>query len=92
MPTLFELKQNMATIGEQVAKIDKELTAKAIDPKATREDIQTLQTQKADMQARFDVIKAQHDEVENKKLKDLGIIDDAAYKKAVTKIVTDIIK
>ena len=64
MPTLFELKQNMATIGEQVAKIDKELTEMAINPKATREDLQNLQAQKADMQARFDVIKAQHDEME----------------------------
>lgn len=42
MPTLYELKQNMATIGQQVAKIDKDLTAKAIDPQATREDITAL--------------------------------------------------
>ena len=64
MPTLFELKQNLATIGQQVAKIDTDLTAKAVDPTSTREDIQALQSQKADMQARFDVIKAQHDEME----------------------------
>jgi len=64
MPTLYELKQNMATIGQQVAKIDKDLTAKAIDPQATREDITALKDQKDDMQARFDVIKAQHDQME----------------------------
>jgi len=64
MPTLYELKQNMATIGQQVAKIDKDLTAKAIDPQATREDITALKDQKDDMQARFDVIKAQHDQLE----------------------------
>ncbi|AHN22704.1 phage major capsid protein [Lysinibacillus varians] len=64
MPTLYELKQNMATIGQQVAKIDTDLTAKAIDPQATREEIKGLQEQKADMQARFDVIKAQHDQIE----------------------------
>ena len=64
MPTLYELKQNMATIGQQVAKIDTDLTAKAIDPQATREEIKGLQEQKADMQARFDVIKAQHDQME----------------------------
>lgn len=62
--TLFEIKQNLATIGQQVAKIDTDLTAKAIDPQATREEIQGLQSQKADMQARFDVIKVQHDEME----------------------------
>ncbi|SPU37912.1 putative prophage LambdaBa02, major capsid protein [Lysinibacillus capsici] len=65
MPTLYELKQNMATIGQQVAKIDTDLTAKAIDPQATREEIKALQEQKADMQARFDVIKAQHDQMED---------------------------
>ena len=64
MPTLYELKQNMATIGQQVAKIDKDLTAKAIDPQATREDITALKDQKDDIQARFDVIKAQHDQLE----------------------------
>lgn len=64
MPTLFELKQNMATIGQQVAKIDTDLTAKAIDPQATRDEIKALQEQKSDMQARFDVIKAQHDQLE----------------------------
>lgn len=65
MPTLYELKQNMATIGQQVVKIDTDLTAKAIDPQATREEIKALQEQKADMQARFDVIKAQHDQMED---------------------------
>lgn len=64
MPTLYELKQNMSTIGQQVAKIDTDLTAKAIDPQATREEIKALQEQKADMQVRFDVIKAQHDQME----------------------------
>ncbi|MFJ8102798.1 phage major capsid protein [Lysinibacillus sp. NPDC096212] len=64
MPTLYELKQNLATIGQQVAKIDKDLTAKAIDTQATREDITALKDQKDDMQARFDVIKAQHDQLE----------------------------
>lgn len=65
MPTLYELKQNMATIGQQVAKIDTDLTAKAIDPQTTREEIKALQEQKADMQARFDVIKVQHDQMED---------------------------
>ncbi len=54
----------MATICQQVAKLDKDLTAKAIDPQATREDITALKDQKDDMQARFDVIKAQHDQLE----------------------------
>jgi len=64
MPTLYELKQNMATIGQQVAKIDTDLTTKAIDPQATHEEIKALKEQKADIQVRFDIIKAQHDQME----------------------------
>lgn len=72
MTTLFELKQNMGTFGQQIAKIEKDLTAKAIDPQSTREDIQALQSQKADMQTRFDVIKAQHDALEKKQAERLA--------------------
>ena len=64
MTTLFEMKQNLATIGQQVAKLDTALTEKAIDPQATAEDIQALQAQKADMQARFKVLEEQHNEME----------------------------
>ena len=46
MTTLFEIKQNMGTIGQHMAKIDAELTAKAVDPQATRQDIQALQEEK----------------------------------------------
>jgi HK97 family phage major capsid protein len=59
--TLFELKQNMATIGQQLQKVENDLAAKAIDPTATMDDIQALQKSKQDLQMRFDVIKEQHD-------------------------------
>lgn len=62
--TLFELKQNMATIGQQLQKVEGELAEKAIDPKATMEDIKDLQQSKKDLQMRFDVIKEQHDQME----------------------------
>lgn len=64
MNTLYELKQNMSTIGQQLQKIEKELGQKAIDPSASMEDIQKLQQSKSDLQARFDVIKEQHDQME----------------------------
>lgn len=64
MPTLFEIKQNLSTIGQQVAKLDTELTAAASNPSTTLEDIKALQSQKADVQARFDVLQSQHDEME----------------------------
>src|SRR5690625_2441078 len=62
--TLYELKQNMATIGQQLQKVEGELAQKAIDPSASMEEIQKLQQSKKDLQARFDVIKDQHDNLE----------------------------
>lgn len=64
MKTLFEMKQNMATIGQQLQKVESELSAKAIDTTASMEDIQTLQKSKNDLKMRFDVIKEQHDAME----------------------------
>ena len=64
MATLYELKVGLATIGEQLAKVNDELMAKAKDPKATSEEIANLKQQKADLQERFNILKAEHDEVE----------------------------
>lgn len=62
--TLYELKQNMATVGQQLQKTEGDLSKKAIDPAASMEDIQSLQKSKEDLKARFDVIKEQHDKLE----------------------------
>jgi len=64
MKTLYELKQNMATIGQQLKKTETELSQKAIDPSASMKDIQDLQKSQEDLKARFDVIKNQHDTLE----------------------------
>ena len=64
MKTLFEMKQNMATIGQQLQKVESELSAKAIDTTASMEDIKALQQSKSDLKMRFDVIKEQHDAME----------------------------
>ncbi|WP_028392728.1 phage major capsid protein [Bacillus cihuensis] len=64
MKTLFELKQNLVTIGQQLQKTEGELSQKAVDPSASMEDIKTLQKTKEDLKARFDVIKEQHDKLE----------------------------
>lgn len=58
------MKQNMATIGQQLQKVESELAAKAIDTTASMEDIQALQKSKGDLKMRFDVIKEQHDAME----------------------------
>ncbi len=62
--TIYELKQAMATIGQQLAKTEEDLATKAMDPTASLDDIKAAQTSKADLQARFDVIKQQHDQLE----------------------------
>ncbi|MBK5346100.1 phage major capsid protein [Bacillus sp. TH44] len=62
--TLFELKQNLSTIGQQLQKVEGELSQKAIDPSATMESLQVLQQSKKDLQMRFNVIKEQHDTME----------------------------
>lgn len=62
--TLYEMKQNMATVGQQLQKVEGELSHKAIDPSASMEDIQALQKSSADLKARFDIIKQQHDSME----------------------------
>ncbi|MEK4228962.1 phage major capsid protein [Solibacillus sp. FSL H8-0538] len=62
--TIYELKQAMATLGQQLAKTEEDLGAKAMDPSASIEDIKAAQSSKADLQARFDVIKQQHDQLE----------------------------
>lgn len=62
--TLYEMKQNMATIGQQLQKTEGELAQKAVDPSASMDDIQKLQKSKDDLKARFDVIKEQHDKLE----------------------------
>ncbi|NEU29941.1 phage major capsid protein [bacterium LRH843] len=62
--TLYEMKQNMATVGQQLNKTEGELAQKAIDPTATMEDIQALQKSRDDLKMRFDVIKEQHDQLE----------------------------
>ncbi|MGE7932122.1 phage major capsid protein [Viridibacillus arvi] len=62
--TLFELKQSIATLGQQLQKVEGELSQKAMDPSASLEDIQASQKSKQDLQARFDIVKQQHDQLE----------------------------
>ncbi|TPE68026.1 phage major capsid protein [Halalkalibacterium halodurans] len=62
--TLFELKQDMATVGQQLQKVENELAAKAVDVNASSDDIKALQKSKEDLKMRFEVIKEQHDTME----------------------------
>lgn len=64
MKTLFELKQDMATIGNQIQKTNDEISQKAADPQTPVSALQELNTTKSDLQQRFDIIKNQHDQLE----------------------------
>lgn len=62
--TLFELKQGLSTLGEQLKKTESEITVKALDPKASTEDLTNLETAKASIQQRYNILKKQHDDME----------------------------
>lgn len=64
MKTIFELKQDMATIGNQIQKTNDEISQKAADPQTPVSALQELNTTKSDLQQRFDIIKNQHDQLE----------------------------
>lgn len=89
--TLYELKQAMATIGQQLQKTEGELSAKAMDPSAKLEDIQATQETKKELQARFDVVKQQHDALEAEQKaklasnKGVGAIEDPQQKVVIAK-------
>jgi HK97 family phage major capsid protein len=86
MKTLYELKQNLATIGQQLQKVEAQLAEKAVDPNATMEEIQALQKSRDDLKMRFDVVKQQHDALEaEQKAKfqaknDINSVDDPKEK------------
>ncbi|MDQ0268880.1 phage major capsid protein [Cytobacillus purgationiresistens] len=101
MKTLFELKQDLITIGQQLQKVEGDLSQKAVDPKASMEDIKALQQSKKDLQMRFDVIKEQHDTMEAEQQAKLaaqattnsaGIANENDPKQKVIKAKAELIK
>src|SRR5699024_3275467 len=64
MPTLYEMKENLNLINQQLEKVTKELGTKAVDPSASMEDIKELQEKESSLQARSEVVKSQHDQME----------------------------
>ncbi len=62
--TLYEVKQNLATVGAELQKVSAELMDKAANPSVPIEEINNLQTTKANLQKRYDLIKEEHDKLE----------------------------
>lgn len=62
--TLFELKENMATLGAQLEADRDWIAEKSADPTVPMSEIEVKQKHLADTQKRFDNLKAEHDRLE----------------------------
>lgn len=64
--TLFEFKEKMNTLAAQIQADADWIAEKAADPAVSIDDINAKKQHRDEMQARYDMIKAQHDELEEK--------------------------
>lgn len=94
--TLFELQQNLVTIGQQLQKTEQELSKKAADPAATTEEIRALQSSKEDLRMRYNIIEKQKNEMEadikEKLIPKEGTLDALDPKEKVVKAKADLIR
>jgi HK97 family phage major capsid protein len=64
MATLYELKQNLAMIGAQLEKENNELQKMLPNPSVPTDQIKAQEAKVNDLQARFDLVKKEHDRQE----------------------------
>lgn len=69
--TLFDLKNDLSTIGKALAAAKQEKLTMASNPEAKLEDIKALETKETNLQARFDILQKEHNEMEAEQLKAL---------------------
>ncbi|MNW39627.1 Phage capsid family protein [compost metagenome] len=69
--TLFDVKNDLITIGQALAAVKQDILAKAADPEAKIEDITALETKSKGLQARFDILQKEHDELEAEQMQSL---------------------
>ncbi|UNC93818.1 phage major capsid protein [Candidatus Contubernalis alkalaceticus] len=60
---------SLATVGAELKEVNNELMRKAGDPNASLEDVDALEKKKAQLQKRFDIIKSEHDFMEEEQKK-----------------------
>ncbi|WP_055108961.1 phage major capsid protein [Paenibacillus ihumii] len=70
--TLFDIKNDLVTIGQALAAAKQDILAKASDPEAKIEDIKAMETKAAGLQARFDILQKEHDEMEAEQMASLN--------------------
>lgn len=64
MSTLYALKQDMATVGAELNKVSAEVVELAKNPAIDMKDVEAKKQERDNLQARFDLIKAEHDKQE----------------------------
>lgn len=57
--TLYEKKQNLGTLGQQLKKINEEIAMKAGDPTVADKDLMQLQEQSQSLETRYNMLKEQ---------------------------------
>ncbi|CAI6023355.1 hypothetical protein PAECIP112173_00340 [Paenibacillus sp. JJ-100] len=62
--TLFDVKNDLVTIGASLAATKQDILAKASQPDASIDDIKALETKASNLQARFDILQKEHDQME----------------------------
>ncbi|MEC0110412.1 phage major capsid protein [Paenibacillus taichungensis] len=62
--TLFDVKNDLVTIGASLTATKQDILAKASQPDASIDDIKALETKSANLQARFDILQKEHDQME----------------------------
>lgn len=71
MTTLYELKMSRSEVGQQLKKVNEELSQKAGQPGVEMAEIRELKQQREDLQERFDIVNSQAqalEKMENEKM------------------------
>ncbi|MFU1798203.1 phage major capsid protein [Paenibacillus azoreducens] len=70
--SLFDIKNDLITIGAALASAKEEKLVKAADPNASVDDIKALETKEKELQARFDILQREHDAKEAEQVQSLN--------------------
>ena len=62
--TLFELKEKMATLASAIQADAQWISEKAANPETTMDELNAKKTHRDELQSRYDMVKAEHDDME----------------------------
>ena len=71
--TLFEIKEKMATLQAAIAADAAWIAEKAADPSTPMDEINAKKSHRDELQSRFDMLKSEHDSMEETQRKNLAI-------------------